>query len=179
MVSTNNAAAWSFKNNILIHFLISIPGNFQTSKMKLFVIFAAFICLANATEEAKESTVAKQALEALKAIQGPLFDETKAEFEAKTDKQKTSIAKAFAEKFQLDEQNDKDELENLIKNNPALIKDLTDAKAMDAQALTTAMNSNANLETALELIAKSKTDTNSASAIGMSGLLVFSLFMLH
>ena len=147
--------------------------------MKLFVIFAAFICLANAEEEAKDPTVAQKALEVLKAIQGDLFDVTKAEFESKSKEEKTSIAEKFAEKFQLDEQNDKDALENLIKNNPALIKDLTDAKAMDAQALTTAMNSNANLETALELIAKSKTDTNSASAIGMSGLLVFSLFMLH
>ena len=147
--------------------------------MKLFVIFAAFICLANAKEEAKVPTVAEKALKVLKAIQGPLFDVTKADFETKTSDDKTTIAEKFAEKFQFDEQNDKDELENLIKNNPALIKDLTDAKAMDAQALTTAMNSNANLETALELIAKSKTDTNSASAIGMSGLLVFSLFMLH
>ena len=145
--------------------------------MKLFVIFAAFICLANAKEEAK--TVAEKALEVLKAIQGPLFDVTKADFETKTNEDKTTIAEKFAEKFQFDEQNDKDELKNLIKNNPALIKDLTDAKAMDAQALTTKMNSNANLETALKLIAKSKTETNSASAIGMGGLLVFSLLLLH
>merc|ERR1712012_226074 len=159
--------------------IVLVSGNFQTSKMKLFVIFAAFICLANATEEAKDSTVAENALEALKAIQGPLFDVTKAEFESKSSEEKTQKAKAFAEKFELDEQNDKDELENLIKNNPALIKDLTDAKAMDAQALTTKMNSNANLETALKLIAKSKTETNSASAIDMGGLLVFSLLLLH
>merc|ERR1712062_590145 len=157
--------------------IVLVSGNFQASKMKLFVIFAAFICLANATEEAKDLTVAQKALEVLKAIQGDLFDVTKAQFESKSNEEKTQKAKAFAEKFQLDEQNDKDELENLIKNNPALIKDLTDAKAMDAEALTTAMNSNANLEKAVELIAKSNV-TNSASAIGMSGLLVFSLLLL-
>ena len=140
--------------------------------MKLFVIFAAFICLANAE-------VAEKALEVLKAIQGPLFDVTKAEFESKTDEQKTKIAETFANKFEFENDN-KEKLIEEIEEHPTLIDNLIDAaKAADASALKTKMNSNANLEKAVELIAKSKTDTNSASAIGMSGLLVFSLFMLH
>ena len=78
---------------------------------------------------------------------------------------------------------DQNELKKLIKDNPILIDNLTDAKtAADANALKTKMDANANLKKALELIAKSDLAANSASAIGMSGLMVVSvvsLFLLH
>ena len=68
---------------------------------------------------------------------------------------------------------DQDKLKNLIEANPILIDNLTDAKtAADANALKTKMDANANLKKALEWIAKSELAANSASAIGMSGLMV-------
>ena len=145
--------------------------------MKLFVIFAAFICLANATEEAK---VAEEAFKALKAIQGDLFTVTDTNaYNQKDNDGKEEVRETFANKFEL-EGTDEEALEDLIKTNPTLIDNLIDAaKAADANALKTKMNSNANLEKAVELIAKSKLVNNSASAIGMSGLLVFSLLLLH
>ena len=149
--------------------------------MKLFVIFAAFICLANAKEEAKQPTVAEKAFKALKAIQGDLFTvaDTNAYNQKENDDDKKKVREAFAKKFDL-EGTDEEALEDLIKTNPTLIDNLIDAaKAADANALKTKMNSNANLEKAVKLIAKSKPVINSASAIGMSGLLVFSLLLLH
>ena len=67
--------------------------------MKLFVIFAAFICLANATEEAK---VAEEAFKALKAIQGDLFTvaDTNA-YKKENDEEKKKVREAFANKFEL------------------------------------------------------------------------------
>ena len=148
--------------------------------MKLFVIFAAFICLANAKEEAKVPTVAEKALKVLKAVadKGDLF--TVANTEAYEDEEKKEeVREAFAKQFDL-EGTDEEALEDLIKTNPTLIDNLIDAaKVANAEDLKTKMNSNANLKTALELIAKSKLATSSASAIGISGLLVFSLLLLH
>ena len=150
--------------------------------MKLFVIFAAFICLANAKEEAKEETDEVKALRALKDIQGVYIftvANTEAYEEIEDEQKKGEVREAFAKQFDL-EGTDERALEDLIKTNPTLIDDLIDAaKVTDADALKTKMNSNANLEKAVELIAKSKTETNSASAIGMGGLLVFSLLLLH
>ena len=149
--------------------------------MKLFVIFAAFICLANAKEEAKVPTVAEKAFKALKAIQGDLFTvaDTNTYNQKENDDEKRKVREAFANKFELGDA-DKKALEDLIKTNPTLIDNLIDAaKVTDAEDLKTKMNGNENLKTVLELIANSKTDSSSASAIGMSGLLVFSLFMLH
>ena len=149
--------------------------------MKLFVIFAAFICLANATEEANKPTVAEKAFKALKAIQGDLFTvaDTNTYNQKENDDEKRKVREAFANKFELGDA-DKKALEDLIKTNPTLIDNLIDAaKVTDAEDLKTKMNGNENLKTVLELIANSKTDYSSASAIGMSGLLVFSLVLLH
>merc|ERR1712062_112081 len=136
---------------------------------------AAFICLANATEEAK---VAEEAFKALKAIQGDLFTVTDTNaYNQKDNDGKEEVRETFANKFGLGE-DDKRELMKKIEDHPNLIKDLIDAaKVTDAEDLKTKMNGNEKLKTVLELIAK--TDSSSASAIGMSGLLVFSLFMLH
>ena len=78
---------------------------------------------------------------------------------------------------------DQNELKKLIKDNPTLIDNLTDAKKVTtAKDLKPQMDANANLKKALEWIAKSELAANSASAIGMSGLMVVSvvsLFLLH
>merc|ERR1712062_570437 len=130
---------------------------------------AAFICLANATEEAK---VAEKAFNALKAIQGDLFTVTDTNaYNQKDNDGKEEVREAFANKFGLGE-DDKKELMKGIEDHPNLIKDLIDAaKVTDAEDLKTKMNGNEKLKTVLELIAK--TDSSSASAIGMSGLLSF------
>ena len=139
--------------------------------MKLFVIFAAFICLANAEEEAK---VAEKAFKALKAIQGDLFTvKDMNAYNQKDNDGKEEVREAFANKFGLGE-DDKEELMKEIKDHPNLIDDLNKAKnKQTAEELQTQMDSNDELKKALELA------TSSASAIGISGLLVFSLFMLH
>merc|ERR1712062_402584 len=160
--------------------IVLVSGNFQTSKMKLFVIFAAFICLANATEEANKPTVAEKAFKALKAIQGDLFTvaDTNA-YKKENDEEKKKVREAFANNFELGE-DDKENLMEEIEDHPNLIDDLKEAKNKKTAAdLQTQMDSNDELKKALEFIAESKLATSSASAIGISGLLVFSLFMLH
>ena len=149
--------------------------------MKLFVIFAAFICLANAKEEAKQPTVAQKALNALKAVAKPLFTvTTTSQYNEKSDEgEKEQVLEAFANKFELENDN-KEKLIEEIEDHPNLIEDLNEAKNKENAAdLQTQMDSNDELKTALEFIAESKLATSSASAIGISGLLVFSLFMLH
>ena len=75
--------------------------------MKLFVIFAAFICLANANPAGTEEKDEVKALRALKAVadEGDLFAvTTEAEFNQKTSTEQTTIAENFANKFQLNDQ---------------------------------------------------------------------------
>merc|ERR1712004_831217 len=131
--------------------------------------------------EAKEAV---DAFNALKAMAEPLFSNTKAEYDQETDTAKqTTIIDDFVKKVVGLDSDDQDELKNLITANPILIDKLTDAKtAATANDLKTKMDANANLKKALELIAKSDLAANSASAIGMSGLMVVSvvsLFLLH
>ena len=151
--------------------------------MKLFVIFAAFICLANANPAVTEETLEVKALRALKAVadEGDLFAvTTEAEFNQKTSTEQTTIAENFANKFQLNDQDDQDDLRDEIKDHPDLIEKLIAAKEKEAADLKTEMDQDDNLDKAVKLIAKSpRSKTNTASAIGMSGLLVFSLVLLH
>merc|ERR1711894_54335 len=167
--------------------IVLVTGNFQTSKMKFFVVFAAFVCIAYANtvkDDVKEKAVEEKAFDALKALEDPLFSKTKTEYDQETDNEKkTKIVDDFVKKVVGLETADQDKLKNLIKDNPILIDNLTDAKtAATATDLKTKMDANANLKKALEWIAKSDLAANSASAIWMSGLMVVSvvsLFLLH
>ena len=144
----------------------------------------ANVDLKKALELIVEAKEAVEAFNALKAMAEPLFSKTKAEYDQETDtKKRTKIVDDFVQKVVGLDSADQDELKNLIKANPTLIDNLTDAKKVTtAKDLKTQMDANANLKKALELIAKSELAANSASAIGMSGLMVVSvvsLFLLH
>ena len=157
--------------------------------MKFFVVFAAFVCIAYANtvkeKAVEEDKVEDKAFKALKAIEDPLFSKNTTEYNQETDNEKkTKIVDDFVQKVVGLETADQNELRNLIKaNSGALIDILTDAKKVTtANDLKTKMDANANLKKALEWIAKSELAANSASAIGMSGLMVVSvvsLFLLH
>merc|ERR1712141_471722 len=146
--------------------IILVTGNFQTSKMKFFVVFAAFVCIAYANtvkeKAVEEDKVEDKAFKALKAIEDPLFSKNTTEYNQETDNEKkTKIVDDFVKKVVGLETADQNELKKLIKDNPILIDNLTDAKtAADANALKTKMDANANLKKALELIAKSDLAAN-------------------